>query len=231
MARPTRPRGRRHDRVERGPARRSGRGRATHPRHAPPVRLPGRQPACPAERPDRPGGGPAGPSAHLGVADHGQRRRRRARRAGWRDRPGGAGPVGGDRALRRDRTRGGRRAARGVAPRGSRLGRLLGGRRCPGRASAGRPRPAGRARAPADVPGERGRATARGAPQRPAPGSGRSAPAGGGGVHRDHLRAVVAVPPAGGRDPRDRRATRPGGAAGCVRARPGPGPRDAHRRR
>ena len=84
----------------------------------------------------------------------------------------------------------------------------------PGRAARAGPRAARRAGRPPDVPGARGRAPPRRAPERPPPGPGRSAPAGRRGVHRDDLHGELALPPArraargDGRAARPRRASR-----------------------
>ena len=175
---------------------------------------------------------PARPAARLGLADPADRRRRRAGRTrparrSWPPAPCPRAPSSYDAIAlieAAERLGASLHAEAGWDAMTAGLDvpadRLAAGARAPRRA---RPAP--------DVPGRRGRAPARRAPQRPAPGQGRPAPAGRGDLHRHDLRAGVAVPPPGRRDPRDGRGLEPDDAAPRLAARPRPGAGDARRRR
>ena len=89
----------------------------------------------------------------------------------------------------------------------------------------------GRARPPPHVSGLRGRAPPRRAPQRPAPGAGRPAPSGRGGLRRDDLYDRLALSPPGRGPAGNRGAPGPGRPSGRLPARPRPGPIDVPRGR
>ena len=173
----------RHDRRgrrRRAPARRARRGRTTS-RRQPRPQLDNGLTVLVADLPGRPL-----VSASVILPD---RRRRRAGGGRRRGRAGRPGADRGHRALRRDRAW--PRPPSDSAPRstpkpaGTRRASSVDVPATPPRAG---PRAARRGAAAPDLPGRRGRAPARRAPQRPAAGPGRPAPAGRRGVHRHDLR-------------------------------------------
>ena len=123
------------------------------------------------------------------------------------------------------------RAPGRLAPRRRRLGRPQRQRRRSGRSARAGARARRRGPAATDLPDLRGRAAARRAPERPAPGPGRPTAPGRAGIRRHDLRRGLALPSPVGRNARDRGAVDRYRPPARLRAQPGPATRHPRRRR